>query len=116
RNNITSYTHLGAESNNADAWHLHFPDDAARLLEGVAWEADFSPVVRLELARRLSKGLIGSHVLGTQAYYNFRHRIGGKTESIFASEKKEDGGRLMLSNLGDYKADEVMVGFNALFD
>ncbi len=116
RNNITSYTHLGAESNNADAWHLHFPDDAARLLEGVAWEADFSPVVRLELARRLSKGLMGSHVPGTQAYYNFRHRIGGKTESIFASEKREDGGRLMLSNLGDYKADEVMVGFSALFD
>ena len=116
RNNITSYTHLGAESNNADAWHLHFPDDAARLLEGVAWEADFSPVVRLELARRLSKGLIGSHVPGTQAYYNFRHRIGGKTESIFASYKRVDGGRVMLSNLGDYKADEVMVGFNALFD
>jgi len=116
RNNITSYTHLGADVNNADAWHLHFPDDAARFLEGVAWEAEFSPIVRLELARRLAKGLIGSHVPGTQAYYNFRHRIGGKTESIFASEKQEDGGRLMLSNLGDSKADEVMVGFNALID
>lgn len=116
RTNITSYTHLGAEQNNADAWHLHFPDDAARFLEGIAWESDYSPVVRLELARRISKGLMGSQVPGTKAYYYFRHRIGGKTEAIFGSEKPEDAGRLTLSNLGDAQSEEVKISFRAKFE
>ena len=47
RVNLTSYTHLGYDANNQDAWHLQFPDDTARLLEGLAWEDEYSPVVRL---------------------------------------------------------------------
>src|SRR5215217_1536963 len=115
RNNITSYTHLSSNSNKEDAWHLHFPDDAARFLEGVAFEADYSPVARIELARRLSKGLIAAHVPGTKAYYNFRHRSGGKTELIFSNEKSDPNGRVMLSTWGDEISGEVKVGFRAKF-
>lgn len=113
RNNITSYSHLGAESNKEDAWHLHFPDDAARFLEGIAWEADFSPVVRLELGRRVSKGLMSTHVPGTRGYYHFRHRIGGKSELVFEDGKPEAKGRLILSTWGDAISGEVNVGFRA---
>lgn len=113
RNNITSYSHLGAESNKEDAWHLHFPDDAARFLEGIAWEADFSPVVRLELGRRVSKGLMATHVPGTRGYYHFRHRIGGKSELVFEDGKPEAKGRLILSTWGDAISGEVTVGFRA---
>jgi hypothetical protein len=113
RLNTTSYTHLGSDSNCSDAWHLQFPDDCGRLVEGVAWEDEYSPVVRLELARRLVKGAIAAHVPGTRAYYFFRHRSGGKTFLIFDDEAGSKQGRLLLSTLGDAIEDGVNVGFRA---
>ena len=110
RVNIVSYTHLNSDSNCADAWHLHFPDDVARLMEGVAWESEFSPVVRLELARRMTKGLIAAHYPGTQAYNAFRHRSGGKTDQILTDQ---GSGRVVLSDLGDSISPMVKVGFRA---
>jgi hypothetical protein len=82
RVNIPSYTHLDSDLNQLDAWNLQFPDDCARLLEALAWESDYSPVTRLELARRLFKGIVAAHVPGTRTQYYFRHRSGGKTYSI----------------------------------
>lgn len=116
RNNIVSYTHMGFESSSSDAWNLHFPDDTARMLEGVAWEADFSPVVRIELARRLAKGLISAHVPGTKGYYFFRHRSGGKSELTFDNLLKEKDGRVVLSAWGDSIGGEVKIGFRAEID
>ncbi len=110
RGNLVSYSHMGFDSNCADAWHLHFPDDMARLMEGVAWESEFSPVARLELARRMTKGLINTHYPGTQADNAFRHRTGGKTDQILADK---DSGRVVLSDLGDAIAPLVKVGWRA---
>lgn len=116
RNNIVSYTHMGFEANNSDAWNLHFPDDAARFLEGIAWEADYSPVARIELARRVAKGLISAHVPGTQAYYFFRHRSGGKTELTFDNLTNKKDGRVALATWGDAIAGEVKIGFRVEID
>ena len=110
RVNLVSYTHMGFDKNDSDAWHLHFPDDMARLMEGVAWEAEFSPVVRLELARRMTKGLISTHYPGTWAYHAFRHRSGGKTDQILADQ---GSGRVVLSDLGDAISPLVKVGWRA---
>lgn len=111
RANITSYTHLGYDCNNQDAWHLEFPDDLARILECVAWEDKYSPVVRLEFARRLVKGILAAHVPGTKDYYSFRHRFGGKTFLIFDDAKEGKQGRVTLSNWGDAIEGCVKVGF-----
>ena len=111
RTNITSYTHLGSDSPTSDAWHLQFPDDSARLLEGIAWEDQFSPVVRLELARRIAKGIIAAHIPGTQGYYSFRHRNAGKTFLIFDQEAPSGDGRLTVSNWGDAIEGHLKVGF-----
>lgn len=110
RGDLISYTHLGSDGNSSDAWHLHFPDDMARLMEGVTWESEFSPVVRLELMRRMTKGLIASHYPGTQAYNAFRHRTGGKTDQILADQ---GSGRVVLSDLGDSISPMVKVGWRA---
>lgn len=111
RVNIPSYTHLGFDRNAGDAWHLQFPDDNARLIEGLAFEERFSPVVRLELIRRLMKGTVAAHVPGTQGYYFFRHRSGGKTWMILDDEKTSKTGRLVLSKWGDSIESGVKVGF-----
>ncbi|MHB1457940.1 MAG: hypothetical protein ACYC0V_13605, partial [Armatimonadota bacterium] len=116
RTNIVSYTHMGFDSIASDAWHLHFPDDTARLLEGVAWEADFSPVARIEFARRIAKGLISAHVPGTKGYYFFRHRSGGKTELTFDDVTPKAEGRVMLSTWGDAIGGELKIGFRAESD
>lgn len=115
RNNITSYTHMGFDSNKSDAWHLHFPDDAARFLEGIAWESEFSPVARIDLARRIAKGLLSAHVPGTKAYYYFRQRSGGKSELIFDAKNLESEGMMTLSSWGDDISGEVKIGFRAKF-
>ncbi|MHB0998669.1 MAG: hypothetical protein ACYC27_05430 [Armatimonadota bacterium] len=111
RSDIISYTHQNFDSNAGDAWHLQFPDDAARLLEGVAWEADFSPVARLEFARRIDKGLISAHLPDTKGYNSFRYRIGGKTLLIFDDDQADKQGRLTLSTWGDAIGGECKVGF-----
>lgn len=111
RVNTCSYTHLGYDRNQLDAWHLHFGDDCGRLVEAIAWEDQFSPVVRLEFARRLVKGAISSHVPGTRAYYFFRHRSGGKTFIMSDDEATSKQGRLLLVNLGDAPEDGLKVGF-----
>lgn len=113
RINITSYSHLGYDTITDDAWHLQFPDDTARLVESIAWEAEFSPVARVELARRLTKGLVAAHYDGTQAYHAFRHRSGGKTYLIFDDEGGEKQGRLTLSTWGDSIEGGLKVGFRA---
>jgi hypothetical protein len=110
RLNVTSYTHLAADSSTGDAWHLQFPDDSARFLECVAWEDQFSPVVRLELARRLTKGLLAARIPGAHAGSFFRHRSAGKTFLIFG-DKQGSEGRLLLSMWGDEISGALKVGF-----
>jgi hypothetical protein len=110
RADLTSYTHLGYDANNQDAWHLQFPDDAARLLEGLAWEDEYSPVVRLEFTRRLLKGILAAHIPGTKDYYSFRNRIGGKTLLILDAGAASQG-RVTLSNWGDAIEGCLKIGF-----
>jgi hypothetical protein len=110
RLNITSYTHLGFDSPSSDAWNLQFPDDSARFLEGLAWEDEYSPVVRLETARRIVKGLLTARIPGVETESYFRHRTGGKTFLIFDDIKGKDG-RLLLSMWGDEVTGSVKVGF-----
>ena len=110
RVNLTSYTHLGYDANNQDAWQLQFPDDTARLLEGLAWEDEYSPVVRLEFARRIIKGILAAHIPGTKDYYSFRNRIGGKTFLILDAGAARQG-RVTLSNWGDSIEGCLKIGF-----
>ena len=116
RLNITSYTHQGFDSNRSDAWHLQFPDDAARIVEALVWEDQYSGVARLESVRRIVKGILAAQVPGTRGYHFFRHRSAGKTFVIFddSAEKKE--GRLRVSMWGDEVQGDVSVGFRAQFD
>lgn len=116
RLNITSYTHLDSERNCVDAWNLQFPDDASRILETLVWEDQFSPVVRLELARRMVKGLIAAHIPGTKAYHFFRHRSGGKAFVISDDETDRKQGRLLLMTLNDEVEHGLRVGFRTLKD
>ena len=109
--NTTSYTHLGFDSNRWDAWHLQFPDDAARIAEAFVWEDRYSGIARLETVRRFVKGMLAAHIPGTQGYHFFRHRSGGKTYVIFDHPGGE--GRLLLSNWGDEIQGLVSVGFRA---
>lgn len=113
RLNITGYSHLNSNSPTGDAWNLQFPDDAARLVEGVAWEADFSPVARVEFARRLVKGLMSSYVPGAKAYHAFRHRSGGKTFLILGGDENAKEGRVTMSNWGDSLEGALKIGFRA---
>ncbi len=115
RGNITSYSHLNYDMDHLDAWHLRFPDDAARLLEGLAYEDQYSPLVRLELTRRIMKGQIAAHTPGTRGYHAFRHRNGGKTFLILA-EDAPDGGRVNLQNWGDALEPKLKVGFRVRTD
>lgn len=113
RVNTPSYTHLGFDSSTSDAWHLHFPDDAGRLMEGIAWEDQFSPVVRLELMRRMVKGMLAAHVPGTKGYVSFRHRSGGKTYVVTDDEKTARHGDYVIANLGDSVETHLAVGIRA---
>ena len=113
RVNTPSYTNLGSDSNASDAWHLHFPDDAGRLMEGIAWEDQFSPVVRLELMRRMVKGMLAAHVPGTKAYTFFRHRSGGKSITITDDEGNTRHGDYVVANLGDAVETQLAVGVRA---
>ncbi len=108
RVNLVSYTHLNFDIPSWDAWHLQFPDDNARLLEGLVYEDQYSPVVRLELIRRLAKGLMSARYPGTKAYYSFRHRNDGKTFLIFEDENTS---KLRLSTWGDNVMGYLKVGF-----
>lgn len=109
RLNVTSYSHMNLDSPVGDAWNLQFPDDSARFLEAVAWEDENSPIVRLELARRLTKGLLAAYVPGAYSQHYFRHRNGGKTFLIFGD--KQAPGRLLLSMWGDEISGSLKVGF-----
>lgn len=113
RVNSTSFSHLGSDSSTADGYSLQYLDDSARFMEGVAWEADFSPVVRLELARRITKGLITSHIPGTKAYNAFRHRSTGKLMLIQDNAPADNQGRLTFSSIGDSLEGLLKVGFRA---
>lgn len=113
RVNTTSFTHQGFDTNNLDAFNLQFPDDAARLVEALAWEDEYSGVVRLETARRLVLGMMAAHIPGTQGYHFFRHRSGGKTYLIF--DHPSNDGRVLLSTWGDDIQGAVTVGFRAQF-
>ncbi|MHB1001351.1 MAG: hypothetical protein ACYC27_19095, partial [Armatimonadota bacterium] len=92
RNNNIVYTHIGFDANASDVWHLNFSDDTTRFVEGLAWEADYSPVARIELARRATKGLIAAHVPGTNGYFYFRQRTGGKSFLIFDNSQLSNEG------------------------
>ncbi|MBT9145834.1 MAG: hypothetical protein DDT42_01711 [candidate division WS2 bacterium] len=78
RTNLVSYTHLNFDINWWDAWHLQFSDDTAGFIEALVYEDPYSPVVRLELVRRLTRGLLAAHIPGTRVYYSFRYRRGDK--------------------------------------
>jgi len=84
------------------------PDDAARYLEAITWEAEYSPVVRLETARRLIKGLLAAHVPGTPSESFFRHRSGGKTFLIFGDPRIRRAGSPI--QLGDDTSGALKVG------
>jgi len=113
RSDILSYTHQSSDSPNADAWHLQYPDDMGRLMEAVAWEAEFSPVVRLEFERRMTKGMMAAHIPGTKAYHFFRYRPWGKTFLILDDEQTEKTGRVTLTNFQDFVEGFVKVGFRS---
>lgn len=110
RVNSVAYSHREFDLSRSDAWHLQFPDDSARLMEGLAWEDEYSPVVRLEFARRLVKGFVSGRIPGTFADSFFRHRNGGKTFLILADAKDKDG-RMNLANWGDDVENTLKVGF-----
>lgn len=116
RSNILSYTHQDFDSNTGDAWHLQYPDDMGRFMEAIAWEAEFSPVVRLELQRRMVKGLMKAHIPGTKSYYFFRHRNWGKTLLIFDDYQSDKTGRVTLTNMQDFIEGFLKVGFSAVVD
>jgi hypothetical protein len=79
-------------------------------MEGLAWEDEYSPVVRLELARRLMKGFISGRIPGTFADSFFRHRNGGKTFLMMADPKDKEG-RIDLANWGDNIEYTLKIGF-----
>ncbi|MBM3496594.1 MAG: hypothetical protein FJX72_20085, partial [Armatimonadetes bacterium] len=110
RLNTTSYTQLNADEPWGDGYNLQFPDDAARFLECVAWEDQYSPIVRLELARRLVKGMLAARVPGAFCESYFRHRSGGKT-FLIAGDKQGTPGRLALTMWGDELSGSLKVGF-----
>jgi len=113
RLNTTSFTHQSFDTNNLDAWHLQFPDDAARCAESFVWEDEYSGICRLETVRRLELGMLAAHIPGTQGYHFFRHRSGGKTYLIFDHPSAD--GRLLLSTWGDEIQGLTIVGFQAQF-
>ena len=110
RVNSVSYTHRGFDASASDAWHLQFPDDSARMVEALAWEDEYSPVVRLEFARRLVKGFITGRIPGTFADSFFRHRNGGKTFLMMADPKDKEG-RVDLAIWGDNLDNTLKIGF-----
>ncbi len=113
RLNTTSFTHQNSDTNNLDAWHLQFPDDAARCAESFVWEDEYSGVVRLGTVRRLELGMLAAHIPGTQGYHFFRHRSGGKTYLIFDHPSAD--GRVLLSTWGDEIQGLATVGFQVQF-
>ncbi|MHB0998668.1 MAG: hypothetical protein ACYC27_05425 [Armatimonadota bacterium] len=116
RVNSTSFSHLWSDSSISDGYSLQYMDDSARFMEGVAWEAEFSPVVRLELARRITKGLMAAHIPGTKAYNAFRHKSNGKFLLIQDDAQTDKQGRLTMSSIGDYLEGLLKVGFRAEVD
>jgi hypothetical protein len=116
RLDLASYTHLNFDCNQLDAWNLHFTDDCARMMEGIVFEDEYSPVVRLEFARRMMKGMAATQYPGTKSYYAFRHRSGGKTDIMLDDSKSSNEGRVMLSNWGDEVTGQVKIGFRTEHD
>ncbi len=110
RTNVLSYTHLLSDRAESDAFHLRYPDDMGRFMEAVAWEAEYSPVVRLELMRRMAKGLIAAHVPGTRGRYFFRRRTGGKVFLLQSDAASQVDGSVALANLQDYNEPLVRIG------
>ncbi len=113
RSNVLSYTHLQGDEAQSDAFHLRYPDDMGRFMEGLAWEAEYSPVVRLELMRRMALGLIASHVPGTRGRYFFRRRTGGKVFLLQTDAATHRDGAVALANLQDYNESLVRIGLEA---
>lgn len=116
RVNCTSFSHLGFNGSTGDGYSLRYQDDAARFMEGLAWEADFSPVARLELARRITKGLMAAHIPGTKGYNFFRHRANGKLLLIHDDAQTDKKGRLTMSTIGDSLEGIYKIGFSIVKD
>lgn len=112
RSNQSAFTHMSYDSNFADAYNLQFPEATARTLECIADESEYSPVIRLEYARRLAKGLISSHIDGSSAYYGFRLRFGGKTSVL--ADSGDRAGYAGLLYLGDSVESCLNIGFEAM--
>lgn len=113
RTDVLSYTHQSSDAPNADFWHLQYPDDMGRLMEAVAWEADFSPVVRLEFERRMTKGMMLAQIPGTKAYHFFRYKAWGKTYLILNDESPDNTGRVTLTNFQDMIEGFTKIGFRS---
>lgn len=110
RVNTLSYTHLNAATARGDGYHLQFPDDTGRFVECLAWEDQYSPIARLELARRLVKGMLAARVPGSFSESFFRHRSGGKTFLILG-DRHGPAGRMLVSFCGDELTGSLAVGF-----
>ncbi|MFZ4778276.1 MAG: hypothetical protein ACOYM3_23130, partial [Terrimicrobiaceae bacterium] len=115
RVNSVSYSHRGFDKSTSDAWNLQFPDDSARFIEGLAWEDEYSPVVRLEFARRLVKGFINGRIPGSFADSFIRHRDGGKNFLIMADPNDKEG-HVDLANVGDSVENTLKIGFRVQRD
>ncbi|MHB1459058.1 MAG: hypothetical protein ACYC0V_19300 [Armatimonadota bacterium] len=113
RTNVLSYTHQSSDQPNADFFHLQYPDDMGRLMEALAWEADFSPVVRLEFQRRMTKGMMLAQIPGTKAYHFFRYKAWGKTYLILDDEGADKTGRVTLTNFQDMIEGFTKIGFRS---
>ncbi|HEY5139759.1 MAG TPA: hypothetical protein VIJ25_10655, partial [Methylococcales bacterium] len=110
---LTSYTHLNFDINTWDAYNLQFPDDNARFIESLVFEDRYSPVVRLELVRRVAKGIMAARYPATKAYYNFKYRNDGKSLLIFDDKASTNQGRLTLTMCGDTLEGYLKIGFRA---
>ncbi len=116
RVNVSEFTHLDSDVNWWDAYHLSYPDDTGRLIEGLAFEDQYSPVVRLELIRRFTRGIVAAKHPGTYALYAFRNKLSSKCHFMLNDNRADRKGCVLLGDWADSLAGFFSVGFEASFE
>lgn len=116
RVNVSEFTHLDSDVNWWDAYHLSYPDDTGRLIEGLAFEDQYSPVVRLELIRRFTRGIVAAKHPGTYALYAFRNKLSTKCHFMLNDNRADHKGGVLLGDWADSLAGFFTVGFEASFE
>ncbi len=116
RINVSEFTHLDSDVNWWDAYHLSYPDDTGRLIEGLAFEDQYSPVVRLELIRRFTRGIVAAKHPGTYALYAFRNKLSSKCHFMLNDDRADHKGGVLLGDWADSLAGFFSVGFEASFE